>query len=819
MSATPTSGSGGDGPTSRSAVMSQSFVINRTPHEFEQLAHFSGPTWCGFCGKFLWGLGRQGLQCKHCSYAIHEKCRSSVTNAGIMCSISQTPVSAPPPSPKTPVITRSQSVMIPAASLSPILPHEKSATVAISTPSTPPLKPSTPPLNAAHSSAPPSTSTPALSTTPLSSTPTPTPSATPPTTPIKPEASILFIAESLFSQLPINANMFKSGRLKIDGPSLQIDYRQQFPSRPKVCAWVMVAPSQSVLKISNEFINISQTHFSVTLPPEKFDEWRNMPINWLAYSTPTANPVLVDCINQILACAKNTPALTKKVEDSIMANTIHGVSASGQTLLHAASYAGNYDLVTSLVDKWAANIDAQDDRGWTPLMCCLDNFNYRCAMFLLQKNCKTNLYNNRKNTALHFLLKKACNTPDTLEILKILLASCDPNFQSGSGQTPLMLAVAEQNNTTAVQYLLEAGAKPNETSTDVPPLVIAASNNCVPVLELLLSYGADPRLGPPFSTFADVALTSPEMQNLLGRFDRGEIPKRIPHPEIFQSSARAASSGKKSGFIGWATTSLPTLDLVKAISVAASPPTPVPTSSLNASTVENTYSMTGFQEILALPEFHTLKDSVNSLCKQFSRTKYTIDEEGAVVKQLVADILGAVEEHPKLMTIKRDVLEQKVSRYVLEHFYQALFVKKELQQRDAFLSDKIAKLQPHLTPKLLDMREDLDHDLIQSAENELMELENSKTPVDKLTSILNCCKVLVLVLQKAGAAAGADDFLPVFIYTVLHANVPHLHSHLNFIERLSDNSSSANEAFCFYTHLVCAATYIEEQIDPETFKM
>ncbi|XP_062509278.1 uncharacterized protein LOC134185494 [Corticium candelabrum] len=35
---------------------------------------YSMPTWCDKCGKFLWGLVRQGVQCKECSYNCHRMC-------------------------------------------------------------------------------------------------------------------------------------------------------------------------------------------------------------------------------------------------------------------------------------------------------------------------------------------------------------------------------------------------------------------------------------------------------------------------------------------------------------------------------------------------------------------------------------------------------------------------------------------------------------------------------------------------------------------------------------------------------------------------
>lgn len=49
------------------------------PHAFK-LVHFSEFTWCKFCTKFIWGLGKQGYSCKACKYSAHTKCVKLVPN-------------------------------------------------------------------------------------------------------------------------------------------------------------------------------------------------------------------------------------------------------------------------------------------------------------------------------------------------------------------------------------------------------------------------------------------------------------------------------------------------------------------------------------------------------------------------------------------------------------------------------------------------------------------------------------------------------------------------------------------------------------------
>ncbi len=50
--------------------------------------------------------------------------------------------------------------------------------------------------------------------------------------------------------------------------------------------------------------------------------------------------------------------------------------------------------------------------------------------------------------------------------------------------------------------------------------------------------------------------------------------------------------------------------------------------------------------------------------------------------------------------------------------------------------------------------------------------------------------------------AGADDFLPVLIYVVIHANPPQLASNLEYIQRFRMHSKMVSESAYFFTQLV-----------------
>ncbi|TPX59554.1 hypothetical protein PhCBS80983_g02436 [Powellomyces hirtus] len=47
-------------------------------HNFE-VTTYNKPTYCDACDKFLWGLVKQGAQCKNCGFNAHRKCQHTVT--------------------------------------------------------------------------------------------------------------------------------------------------------------------------------------------------------------------------------------------------------------------------------------------------------------------------------------------------------------------------------------------------------------------------------------------------------------------------------------------------------------------------------------------------------------------------------------------------------------------------------------------------------------------------------------------------------------------------------------------------------------------
>ena len=68
---------GTGGITRRRGAIKQAKVHEVKGHQF--IAKFFRQfTYCSFCNEFIWGLNKQGYQCKVCNCAVHKKCHSSI---------------------------------------------------------------------------------------------------------------------------------------------------------------------------------------------------------------------------------------------------------------------------------------------------------------------------------------------------------------------------------------------------------------------------------------------------------------------------------------------------------------------------------------------------------------------------------------------------------------------------------------------------------------------------------------------------------------------------------------------------------------------
>ncbi|KAH3766159.1 vacuolar assembly/sorting protein VPS9 [Pelomyxa schiedti] len=766
------------------------------------------PAHCSYCKQFNWE--RTHHLCRVCGRSCHEKCALLMDAQKIPCSPESnedTPAqltrtasldSIPPVRPRTQTtsssLTTSQSIIIPQSKAPPIRPV--STMIASSLPSSAPDNSSRPtstyaaitPIteNNSSTSIPPSSNSTAPSTPSTMSTPATSPTAQSSDTGIP-------VAEGIFSALPVRAASFQSGRVRITTIVPNAEFAHPFAQRPRVCAWIMTGGT-GLTRIPTEQLVITPSGFKITTVTS------NCAVNWIAYLTPATNPFLSDTIKFVFATPGLTPVLIQKVEKCVEVSTVNGAASDGQTLLHAAAYSGHLDLVNWLLKKPGINVDVQDERGWTPLMCAVHPGHFAVAFRLLSQGASVSIVNNRKHTALHLLARSYAQEKNSEEVVRILIGSGnDLNRTSETGETALMIACSGAYNHQFVTMLLEASADPNIPDMHgATPLYKATMSNTVGLAEILLKYGADPNKGPEGDTPFDRARASGNTV-FIDMFERAAVVRK--------DLGRMTIRGKL--FSGWMKN---TSDLGTAIQMVSS------NSNFAAAGAGLPPVLEDFSSTLEKSECRELRSMVEAFTKAFSKNKYTREEEADAVKQFFNDMEGAMKDHPlwaNLQPAQFDVAQEGMRSLIFTKMYNQLFNKKEMATKDAALCKHISALSSLVTPQNMHLREDLDFDLISSAERELQAMDNVITPEEKLICILNCCKILVAVLQAFGSAAGADDFLPLFIFAVMEANLPHLYSNLDFIEYFKDEKRKNTEGICFFTHLCCAAAYIETDVTEE----
>ncbi|KAF2834431.1 hypothetical protein M501DRAFT_944180 [Patellaria atrata CBS 101060] len=137
-------------------------------------------------------------------------------------------------------------------------------------------------------------------------------------------------------------------------------------------------------------------------------------------------------------------------------------------------------------------------------------------------------------------------------------------------------------------------------------------------------------------------------------------------------------------------------------------------------------------------------------------------------------------------------------------------------ERDEVLAQKVS-IYGWVKEEHLDIKpvEEKGRKFLTLAQQELKKIENYRAPRDKVICILNCCKghsanqVATGFLRNAQSDQSADSFVPLLIYTVLHANPSHLVSNVQYILRFRNQDKLGGEAGYYISSLMGAIQFIE----------
>ena len=132
-------------------------------------------------------------------------------------------------------------------------------------------------------------------------------------------------------------------------------------------------------------------------------------------------------------------------------------------------------------------------------------------------------------------------------------------------------------------------------------------------------------------------------------------------------------------------------------------------------------------------------------------------------------------------------------------------------ERDAVIAQKM-RIYGWIKPEHLDIQPvtgEKPQKFLKMAQQELLKINTYRAPRDKVICVLNTCKVLFGYLKSSKADQSADAFVPLLIYTVLHAAPEHLVSNVQYIWRFRNQDKLGGEAGYYMSSLMGVVTFIE----------
>jgi uncharacterized protein len=194
--------------------------------------------------------------------------------------------------------------------------------------------------------------------------------------------------------------------------------------------------------------------------------------------------------------APSAPPLEQ--DDDIIVAGLVGSGGGGLTALVLAAREGDERSAQLLLDA-GADANQTTEYGWTPLLTATNNRHYKLGTYLVDRGADVNLAN------------KGAWTP-------LYLATDNRNIEGGDYPVPK----PDMDHLAFIKILLDHGANPNARIKDdtlsrtiftmqwffesgATSLVRAAQSGDTELLQLLLKYGADPKIP---TEYGDTALTS-----------------------------------------------------------------------------------------------------------------------------------------------------------------------------------------------------------------------------------------------------------------------------------------------------------------------
>ncbi|XP_033231167.1 rab5 GDP/GTP exchange factor isoform X2 [Belonocnema kinseyi] len=215
-----------------------------------------------------------------------------------------------------------------------------------------------------------------------------------------------------------------------------------------------------------------------------------------------------------------------------------------------------------------------------------------------------------------------------------------------------------------------------------------------------------------------------------------------------------------------------------------------------------------------------LKKCMNLFVSKILQNKdKRIDDLSEITQNFYQEFAKQMEnssDYTDFSTETKEKLLDYVERYTMTLLYRILFCSQYTtdEEKDLAIQNRIRQLNwvsgKNLECRIHETSAEV-RELVYTSITDLLNMDASRAPQEKLACVVRCCRNIFLLLQQSvGAPASADEFLPALIFIVLKANPARLKSNINFITRFCNASRlMTGEAGYYFTNLCCAVSFIE----------
>ncbi|KRX04340.1 hypothetical protein PPERSA_03580 [Pseudocohnilembus persalinus] len=244
-------------------------------------------------------------------------------------------------------------------------------------------------------------------------------------------------------------------------------------------------------------------------------------------------------------------------------------------------------------------------------------------------------------------------------------------------------------------------------------------------------------------------------------------------------------------------------------------------SNLSNSTIQNAPT---FYEKIKEPKSKEIKEKLLEFIRTIQQKKHTLKNIPEIVKSKIAEIeknfQDLWQEPAKIEAKNGEVIEAIITKGL----YEIL-----IDQYDNKLDNQIElniKVFEFLELKHFDIDIDIqNHPSYNKAKQFIKDINNEKTPKDKLTLLSNACQeISQLLATLSNQITGADQFIPVFVYTLIQAQPQRPFSNLGFIRDFRQENRVQGSDQYYFTAFESALEFIEDinekklKINPVEFR-